>query len=210
VWYSSSAPTYPHDLSRAKALLSGLGLVDRNHDGMLEDAGGTPVRFTLLTQGGHIRGRVATAMQEQLRQVGIGVDVAALDPPSMFQRFARGDYDALYFGFQASSLDPANNLDFWLSSGSSHVWNPGQSQPATEWEARIDTLMQQQAAAPSQAERQRLFAEVQKIFGENLPAIYVVAPTVSVALHPRVGGAQPALLDPKVLWAADQLFLARR
>jgi peptide/nickel transport system substrate-binding protein len=208
-WYSDQAPTYPHDEARARALLAGLGLRDRNGDGLLEDAAGAPVRFTIVTQTNHIRARVATVIQEQLRRVGIGVDVAALEPRSLFQRFASGDYDAIYFGFQTSSLDPANNLDFWLSSGSGHVWNPEQPQPATAWERRIDQLMQQQIAAPTLAERQRLFGEVQKIFGENLPAIYFVAPKVAVAMSRRVGGAQPALLDPKVLWAADRLFVVQ-
>jgi peptide/nickel transport system substrate-binding protein len=208
-WYSSQAPRYPHDVARAKALLERIGLSDRNGDGMLEDASGRPVRFTILTQANHIRGRVATVLQEQLRQVGIGVDVAALDPRSMFQRFAAGDYDAMYYGFQASSLDPGNNLDFWLSSGAAHVWNPGQRQPATAWERQIDDLMQQQIAAPSLAERQRIFAKVQKVFGENLPAIYLVAPNIAIAMSGRVGGAQPSLIDPKVVWASDRLFLRR-
>jgi peptide/nickel transport system substrate-binding protein len=127
----------------------------------------------------------------------------------MFQRFAAGDYDAMYYGFQSSSLDPANNLDFWLSSGAAHVWNAGQPQPATPWERRIDELMQQQIAGPTLAERQRIFAEVQKVFGENLPAIYFVAPNIAIAMSGRVAGAQPALIDPKVLWASDQLFLQR-
>jgi peptide/nickel transport system substrate-binding protein len=206
-WYSDQATRYRHDEGKAKALLAGIGLLDRNGDGMLEDASGSPVRFTILTQASHIRGRVATVLQEQLRQIGIGVDIAALDPRSMFQRFAKGDYDAMYYGFQASSLDPANNLDFWLSSGSAHVWNPGQAEPSTKWEARIDDLMQQQIAAPALADRQRLFAEVQNVFGENLPAIYFVAPNIAVAMSGRVGGAEPSLLDPKVLWASDQLYI---
>ena len=208
-WYSIDAPQYPYSPDKARTLLANLGLADRNGDGMLEDASGAPVRFTILTQANHIRGRVATVIQEQLRQVGIAVDIAALDPRSMFQRFAAGDYDAMYYGFQASSLDPANNLDFWLSSGSAHVWNPGQAAPSLPWERRIDDVMQQQIAAPSLAERQRLFADVQKIFGENLPAIYFVAPNIAVAMNGRVGGAQPALLDPKVLWASDRLFMRR-
>jgi peptide/nickel transport system substrate-binding protein len=208
-WYSPQAPRYPHDLTRAKALLEGIGLRDRNHDGMLEDPSGAPVRFTILTQANHIRGRVATVLQAQLREAGIAVDVAALDPRSMFQRFSAGDYDAMYYGFQASSLDPGNNLDFWLSSGSAHVWNPGQTQPTTAWERRIDDLMQQQVAAPTVPERQRIFAEVQKVFGENLPAISFAVPNIAIAMSDRVGGAEPALIDPKVLWAADRLYLKR-
>lgn len=207
VWYSDDVPRYAYDPARARALLAGLGLQDRDHDGVLEDASGDPVRFSILTQRGHIRERTTAVIQEQLRQIGITVDIAALDPGSIFQRWSAGDYDSIYFGFQANSLDPANSLDFWLSSGSTHVWNPNQTSPATAWERTVDNLMQKQAAAPTLDERQRLFAEVQRLFGENLPAIYFVAPRISVATSRRVGGTQPVLLDPKVLWNSDALFV---
>jgi peptide/nickel transport system substrate-binding protein len=142
-------------------------------------------------------------IQEQLRQVGIAVDVVGLDVQSIFGRFGSGDYESIYYGFQASAFDPAINADFWRSGGSGHVWNVGAPAP---WERAIDDLMSRQAAAPSLAERQRLFAEVQKIFGENLPAIYFVSQKVNVAMSRRVGGAVPVLLDPKILWNAGTLY----
>jgi peptide/nickel transport system substrate-binding protein len=206
-WYSDSAPKYPHDAARAKALLAGLGLTDRDGDGLLEDAAGHPVRFSIITQRGNIREKTAAVIQEQLRLAGITVDVVALDPPSIYGRFGKGDYESIYYGFQASSFDPAMNLDFWLSGGSAHVWN--QKAPAP-WEKTIDDLMQRQAAASTLAERQRLFAEAQKVFGENLPEIYFVAPKVSVATSRRVGGAVPVLLDPKILWNSATLYLTGR
>jgi peptide/nickel transport system substrate-binding protein len=206
-WYSDTAPKYPHDLARAKALLAGIGLTDRNGDGMLEDAAGRPARFSIITQGGSIRERTTTMIQEQLRLAGLTVDVVPLDPRSLYGRFSKGDYESMYFGFQASSYDPAMNLDFWLSGGSAHVWNVGAPAP---WEKTIDDLMQRQAAAPTLAERQRLFAEVQKVFGENLPEIYFVAPKVTVAMSRRVGGAIPVLLVPQILWNPATLYVAGR
>jgi peptide/nickel transport system substrate-binding protein len=205
-WYSDAAPKYPHDAARAKVLLAGLGLTDRNGDGMLEDSAGRPVGFSIVTQGSHAREKVATLLQAQLKQVGIAVDVIPLDVPAIFARWGKGDYETIYYGLLASSLDPALNLDFWLSSGSGHVWDPEQKAPATPWERQIDTLMQQQAIAPTLAERQRLFGDVQKIFGDNLPAITFVAPNVSIVMSRRVGGAAPGVLDPKILWQADTLY----
>ena len=201
-WYSSSAPAFPHDVSQAKALLASIGLTDRNGDKMLEDAKGQPVRFSILTQAKHIRERTATMVQEQLRQIGIAVDVVPLDPPALFARFGSGDYESIYYGFQASAFDPAMNLDLWLSGGSAHVWNVGAPAP---WEKQVDALIQQQAAAASLAERQRLLLEVEKIFAEHQPQIYFVAPRVTLAMSRRVGGAVPALLDPKILWNAESL-----
>ena len=205
-WFAPDAVPPCHDAARAKALLAGLGLTDRNHDGMLEDASGAPAGFSIITQANHVRQRVATAVQEQLRQVGLAIDVVALDPPTLFQRFAASDYDAMYFGFQASSMDPANNLDFWLSSGSFHVWNPSQRKPVP-WEARIDELMQRQIAAPSLDERRKAFADAQRILGQNAPAMALVAQKVTVALSRRVGGAVPVLLLPQVLWNPDTLYV---
>jgi peptide/nickel transport system substrate-binding protein len=206
-WYSDAAPKYPYDLARAKRLLAGLGLSDRNGDGMLEDASGQPVRFTTLTQAQHIRGRTAAFVQEQLRKAGISMDVVDLDPQSLFGRYGAGDWESICYGFQRSTMDPAMSLDFWLSSGDLHPWNPNQPSPATPWEKQIDDLMQKQVAAPTLAERQQLFAEVQRIFGENLPGIYFVAPKITIAMSRRVGGAVPVLLDPKILWAADALYV---
>jgi peptide/nickel transport system substrate-binding protein len=209
-WFSKSAPQYPHDPDRARQLLAAAGLSDRNGDGTLDDSRG-PVRFSILTQEGHtLRERTAAVIQEHLRQVGIAVDIASVDVKSIPQRWMAGDYDAIYFGIQSSSTDPALNQQLWLSSGPFHFWNPGQKTPATEWEARIDDLMRQQAAAPSLEERQRLFAEVQRIMGDEVPAIYFVAPRVTLAVSPRVGNPRPVLRIPQLLWSAETLAVANR
>ncbi len=193
-WRSDAAPKYAHDPARAKALLASIGLAN------------TPIRFSVLVQSSHTtRQRVAAMVQEQLKQIGVTLDIVPADPSSLGANWARGTYDAIFHGFQASATDPANNLDFWLSSGQNHVWNAGQRTPATPWERQIDELMEQQVSAPGLAERQQIFGEVQRILGEQVPAIWIVAPKVAIAMNRRVGGATPALLDPKVLWNAETL-----
>lgn len=209
-WYAADAPVHPHDPARARQLLAAAGLTDRNGDGLLEDAAGAPARFSVLVQQGMtIRERTAAILQEQLRRVGITVDVVGLDLGAIVKRWQAGEYDSILHGMQASATDPAMNLDFWLSSGNSHLWHPGQSAPATDWERRIDELMRRQASTTDLPERQRLFAEVQQIFGEHLPALYFVAPKVTLAMSPRVANASPAPQIPQVLWSADTLAVSR-
>ena len=205
-WYTAPASPCDQDPAKARELLTSIGLLDRNADGMLEDASGAPARFSILTQRGHsIRERTIAVLQEQLRQVGLTVDLVAIDTGALFKRYAERDFDSVYYGVQTSATDPGLNPSFWLSSGSFHFWNPNQKAPETEWEARIDELMQQQAATPDLPERQRLFAEVQRIFGEHMPAIYFVAPKVTLAVSTRVTNLQPVPQIPQLLWNAESL-----
>ena len=207
-WYTDVRPSCEHDLARARQLFAAADLTDRNGDGMLEDGSGAPVRFSILTQAENIRARVVTVLQEQLRQAGIAVDIVTLDQGGLFQRFAQRNYDSIYFGIQASATDPALNAGFWMPSGEYHFWNPEQKMPTVDWERRIDELMRRQTEAANLDERRRLFADVQRIFVDELPAIYFVAPKVTLAISSRVVNPQPAPQLPQLLWSADTLGAA--
>jgi peptide/nickel transport system substrate-binding protein len=210
LWYSAAKPEVGHDPARARALLQGIGLRDSNGDGQLEDSAGRAARFTLLTAKGQSSlERGAGVIRDELRKVGLTVDVVALEGNALLDQFwpVAKKYDAVYFHFEASSTDPALNLDFWLSSGTSHVWNLAQATPATDWERRIDELMARQVASLDQAERRQLFAEVQTIFARHLPIVYFAAPKVLVAASARATNLQPAIERPQLLWAADTIAL---
>ena len=208
-WYAPPSSD-GFDPARARLLLSGLGLVDRNGDGVLEDRGGAAARFSVISlQSDSIRMKTVAVVQSQLRRLGILVDSVGLDGGAIIQRWTSGEYDAIYFGVEATSYDPGNNLDFWLSSGSFHVWNAGQSAPATDWERRVDTLMQRQARTADPLARQALFRETQAVHAAHVPVICFAAPRLSIAMSPRVIHATPVPLNPPVLWNADTLAVRR-
>jgi peptide/nickel transport system substrate-binding protein len=207
-WFTDARPACEYDLAKARALFASAGLSDRNGDGTLDDATGKPVRFSMLTQADHIRARVAAVIQEQLRQIGVGVDIVPLDVGALFKRYTEGQYDSIYFGIQASATDPALNAGFWLTSGDYHFWNPNQKAPATDWERRMEDLLTRNATSPDQAERVRLFTDVQKMFVDEMPAIYFVTPKVTLAVSSRVRNPTPAPQLPQLLWSADTLAAA--
>lgn len=213
-WYTADLPGTPHDVAKAKSLLASIGLLDRNGDGMLEDARGNPARFSIVTtKGNTARERVSSMLQSQLRQVGLQVDVVAQENRQVFSKsWAPGDYDAIYYGFQFDAIDPARNQEFWLSSGSFHVWNPQQARPATSWEAEIDALMVKQTTTLDPAERRRIFRQAQIVLAEHMPCIYVAAPRLTAPMSARVSGAVPSVLSPPILWNAESLSVtsARR
>jgi peptide/nickel transport system substrate-binding protein len=206
-WYSPDVPHTPYDPARAKSLLASIGLTDRNGDGILEDARGEPARFTLLTQKGlSSLERGAAVIRDELKKIGLVVDVVPLEGNAVIQRFLSGrNYDAVYFRIATTDTDPAINLDFWLSSGTSHVWNLAQATPATPWERQIDELMTRQMTSSDAHERKRLFDEVQKVFAEYLPIIHFAAARVYVAASARVTHVTPAVLRPQLLWSPDTI-----
>lgn len=209
-WFSPNVLRYPHDDNRARELLKGIGLEDRNGNGVVEDARGTEARFTGITQRGITWYEKGTAvLRDELASIGIAVDFEPLELGALIQRLLACDYDAIYYRPLATDLDPAGNLDFWLSSGSAHFWNMSQRSPATEWERRIDTLMIEQAAGTDPDRRREQFMLVQRTFAENLPVLYFVAPRMYYAHSTRLRGVVPSVLRPPVLWNADSLSVAR-
>ena len=142
-------------------------------------------------------------IRDELKKIGVAVDVVLLDGNAVIQAFLGGKYDAVYFNADKSDLDPGTNLDFWLSSGGAHPWNLDQKTPATEWERRIDELMTRQVASSDTAERKRLYDEVQQVFSEHQPIVYFAAPRIYVAHAARVTNVTPAEYRPQLLWRPD-------
>jgi peptide/nickel transport system substrate-binding protein len=208
-WFWPDLPRYAFNRATAQGLLEGLGLANRDADAWLEDAAGSEARFTVLTYRGNTAlERGAQVLKESLERVGVAADVVPLETGALIERMLGGQFDAIFFNYINTDTDPAMQRDFWLSSGSAHIWNIGQKSPATPWERRIDELMTQQAMSLDPVERTRLFRESLRVFNEQLPALYFAAPRVYVAVNARLRNLAPALIPPPLLWSADTLAVA--
>ena len=205
LWFWPDVPRYFHDVNKAKEMLKGIGLEDRNNNGIVEDAHGHEARFTVLTQRGvgwYERG--LAELRNQLAPVGIGIDAAPVENATLNQRLVMSDYEAMYQRFGTTDLDPASELDMWSSGGDAHFWHFGDTHPEP-WETRIDSLMKENVSTPDQAKRKQIFNEVQRIHAENLPVLYFVTPRMYYAYNVRVQGVKPSVLRPVALWNADML-----
>ena len=206
VWFNPNLQRYGYSIERAKELLGQIGLTNRDADEWLEDAKGTEAHFNVIAYRGNSSiERGAAVLRDELKKVGIRVDVVMLEQNALIERMVSGKFEAIFFLFTTTNLDPALNPDFWLSSGSAHVWNLGQKKPATDWEKQIDDLMVTVMGSVDQSERKRAFDEIQKIFADNLPVLYFVAPRLYMAADTRVGGLTPAILRPQLLWNVEHM-----
>jgi peptide/nickel transport system substrate-binding protein len=205
-WFSPDVPRYPHDLTRARELLKSIGLEDRNGNGVVEDTAGTEAHFTVITQQGlGYYDRGTAVLRDEAAKVGIALDIAPLEFGAMIERMLACNYDAIYMRPLVTDLDPAGNLDFWLSSGDAHLWNMGQKTPATEWEKRIDAIMLEQASTIDPQRRRALLNDAQRVLAENVPVLYFAAPRMYGAYSARLSGVIPSVMRPNILWSADTL-----
>jgi peptide/nickel transport system substrate-binding protein len=207
-WVDQKIPHPPRSLDRARELLREAGF-HSNHDGALVDAHGNAVEFSILASSSNAqRMQIATIIQDDLSHLGMNVHVVSLEFRAVVDRLMKThDFEACIMGLTSGDADPNSEMNVWLSSGATHLWHTGETQPATPWEAEIDRLMKQQLITLDPAERKHLYDRVQEILAEEVPVICLVSPNILVAAMDRVGNFEPAILDPYALWNVDQLYV---
>jgi peptide/nickel transport system substrate-binding protein len=211
-WVNSSIPRPARSLEHARSLLKDAGFSwtkGASGEEELVDSGGKSVEFSILTSSSNNdRTKMATLIQDDLKQLGMRVQVVPLEFRSLIDRVTQTkEYDSCLLGIASFDADPNSDLNVWLSSGGQHLWNPSEAHPATPWEAGIDKLMEQQLATPSYEQRKKLYDRVQEILAENQPMIFLASPDILAGARNAVGNFHPAVLEPYVLWNAEQLFL---
>jgi peptide/nickel transport system substrate-binding protein len=206
-WLNTAIPAPVRNVERARKLLADDGF-KWARDGALLDASGKPVSFSIIASNNNSeRLQMAAIIQDDLKQIGIKVDVVPLEVRSVAERVQNThDFDSAMFSFGGADADPNPDMPVWLSSGGSHLWNPRQPKPATEWEAEIDGLMRQQIVTRDHAARKRLFDRVQEILAEQQPMVALVTPHVLVGARRDLANFRPAILEPTTLWNIEQLY----
>lgn len=213
VWYTPDVVKYDFNLEESKRLLASLGWKDTNGDGVLEDAKGQTVTFTLKTNSDNkMRVGMANFIRDDLAKVGIKVNLAPVDFNTLIVNI-RDDkqYDALLLGLQSGvPPDPAMGQNVWRSSGRTHYWNISQPKPATPEEAKIDSLMDTVVASSDLATRKQAWKEVQNIVNEQAWIMWLPTPITKLPVSNRFGNATPSAIPHRLLWNIDYVFVKRQ
>jgi peptide/nickel transport system substrate-binding protein len=206
-WINTAIPHPARSIEQARKLLQAAGFA-WSAEGDLRDAANLPVSFYILTSASNSqRTQMATMIQQDLKELGISVQVVPLEFRSALDRiFQTHDYEAAIIGLGGGDVDPNSEMNVWRTSGNDHVWDLGEAQPATSWEAEMDQLMEKQLSILNLSDRKLLFDRVQQIIAENLPVISLVSPNILVAAKDRLVNFKPVALDPHTLWNSPELF----
>lgn len=206
-WVNAAIPRPTRSIAKAKELLRGAGF-RWDESGALLDGKGERVAFTIMTGGtGAERPRMATLIQADLKEIGVDVHVATLELRSMLDRvFTTYDYDACIMGLGGGDADPNGEMNVWMSSGPTHVWQLSAGSQADEWQREIDRLMRQQLTTLDYAARKKLYDRVQQIVADRLPVIPLASPHVLVGVKRGLGNFRPSVHDHYTLWNVEELF----
>jgi peptide/nickel transport system substrate-binding protein len=205
-WFNPHVLRYPYNPERSRELLREAGF-SWNEKGRLIDSKGNPVAFSLITnQENPIRQAMATVFKENMNYLGIDVTLQFMDFSTFVNKVAETfDYEAGLLGFTGGG-DPHGGMSIYHSSGRLHQWNPSQKSPATDWEKRIDWLMEAQLKTLDEAKRKEYYDEVQAIMSEQMPLIYLVTPNAYYGMKNRWLNVQiPPIESPE--WNLEAFYL---
>ena len=210
LWLNAAIPQPPRSVAHARELLKNAGFTWKD-DGSLLDATGNPVEFSIVTSASNAqRTKMATIIQDDLKEIGIKVNVVPLEFKAVLDRvFQTHNYEAAILALGGGDVDPNPQMNVWMSNGSSHVWDLAEPKPATPWEAELDRLMSLQLSTIRPNERKKLYDNVQSVVAEKLPIICLASPNLLVGAKKNIGNFQPAILDHATLWNVEQLYLKK-
>jgi peptide/nickel transport system substrate-binding protein len=208
-WYNPNIQKYPYDLEKARALLKEIGIEDRAGDGTLTDADGNKIEIVLNTNVGNgAREKTAVLIASDLQKLGIHIIPQPIEFNTLVQKIdITFDYECCLLSIGGGTTDPSASLNVLKSSGFTHQWFPRETAPSTDWEARIDYLMDAQMKTLDDNERKKDFDEVQSILTEQVPMIFTVTPYFYAAAKSNIGNLRATSLSSyRASWNIEELY----
>ncbi len=174
IFHNPELKDYDYDPKLAADLLEAAGY-HLSKPGVRTDPKGNRLEFDLTTNtGAPERDQMCAIFKQDLEKLGIKVNYRPLEFTTLVDRIDSSfDWDCLLMGF-TGTIEPNDGSNFYKSSGNLHLWNPNQPTPATQWEAEIDTLLDQGASEMDTTKRAPYYWKIQQILHEQLPIIETV------------------------------------
>ncbi len=200
-WSNPNLKSYAYDPKKAKALLKEAGFTDADGDGFLE-RDGKPFSFEIITNQNKEREKTAVLIQRRLKDVGIDVQIRAMEWASFISRFIKtGDFDVVVLGW-GLGLDP-DQFNIWHSSQQA----PGQFNFIGYNNATIDKLLEQGRLELNPDKRMKIYHEFAKVLLEDSPIVYLSAGYGLTAIHKRVKGIDSPAPPAGVGWNSYDWYI---
>ena len=172
----SELAQYPHDVERAKQLLDAAGLKP--------DKDGVRLQFTLKTSTDETTRLEAQAIQAQLREAGIALQLRPAEFGTFYSDITKGAFQMYMLRWIGSNEDP----DIFRYTSATASFPPKGGNRGRFSDARVDALLTQAGEESDQAARRREYVQVQQLLADELPTIPLWYPENVVVHSKRLTG----------------------
>jgi peptide/nickel transport system substrate-binding protein len=156
--YDKDVAAYPHDPEKARQMLDAAGYRPR---------GGVRFRLTMKTSTEESTRLLAAVLQQQLRDVGIALDIRTFEFATFFADVTSGAFQLYSLRWIGGNEDP----DIFEYAFHSNRFPPKGANRGFYSNPRIDSLIDQARHETDQDVRKKLYAEVQETLARDVPSI---------------------------------------
>lgn len=170
-YYNKDLPLYGYDPEKAKALLAEAGWDSKK-----------VVRF-LIPVGNKIREQAADILTQNLKDIGINVEVQKYDFGTLIQKVLKNEYELTIFN-RDYYIEPSLYFSLFASDNANNFI--GYNNP------KVDALIKEGIAEADEAKRHVIYNELQQILHEDLPTISIYSEKRLQAVSKNVLVGKPA------------------
>jgi peptide/nickel transport system substrate-binding protein len=179
IWDDSIA-VLPYDAPRAARELTDAGWAP-GRDGIRRKDGRTLGLDILVPSTSLGRKRLAEALQEQWRRLGVAVTITAVDFPLFMERLGKGNFES-YIGAWLNEPSPRGLADQWTAAGL------GQSNYGRYTNPAFDQLVGKAGATEDPRAARLIWRAAFDTLNADAPALFLYAPVNVAAVSRRVVG----------------------
>ncbi len=156
--YNDDVPRYDYDPGKARQLLDAAGHPAVN---------GVRFHITMKTSTDENTRLMVAVMQQQLRDVGIALDIRTFEFATFFADVSSGAFQLYSLRWIGGNEDP----DIFDAAFHSRNFPPAGRNRSFYSNPEVDNLIDQASRETNQGDRKRLYAELQQILAQDLPSI---------------------------------------
>ncbi len=182
---TEGVPTYTYDPQQALKLFAEAGWRRQGTTGVLNNANGLPLTFSLMVANDEQDLAVAREIIAQWARIGVSVTLQAVPPLAFSGILESRSYEAALTHLVLTG-DP-DPYPFWHETQAL----PGQGQNYAGFQhRRISEVIEQARLTVDPVQRMALYHEFQQLFMTEVPALPLYVPVYTYAIDVRVNGDQ--------------------
>jgi microcin C transport system substrate-binding protein len=166
----------PFSVEKAREHFAKAGFTERDQDGILKNADGKRLSFTITYPRHPIWDPILMRIKEEARRAGVEYKLEGIDPVAAFQRVTRKEHEIAFTGWQSQLPIP----DYYQGFHSKDAYEPGSNKPRPMTnnitvfaDPEVDKILEENRAARSLDVIRETSHKLEEIFHER--AVWVPA-----------------------------------